>query len=163
MNIVVASSEVVPFAKTGGLADVCGALPQQLLALGHQVSVFLPGYRAVVYGDFGLLETDIKVEIPLGSKVVEGRLLRTTLPDSAVQVYVVAQDEYFDREALYGEQGNDYSDNCERFVFFSRSVLEAVRLLDLKADIIHANDWQTGLIPALLQDCLLYTSPSPRD
>ena len=152
MNIAVASSEVVPFAKTGGLADVCGALPQQLLALGHEVSVFLPGYRAVVYGDFGLLETDIKFEIPLGNKVVEGRLLRTTLPDSAVQVYVVAQDEYFDREALYGEQGNDYSDNCERFVFFSRSVLEAVRLLDLKADIIHANDWQTGLIPALLKE-----------
>ena len=128
MNIVVASSEVVPFAKTGGLADVCGALPQQLSALGHQVSVFLPGYRAVVYGDFGLLETDIKVEIPLGSEAVEGRLLRTTLSDSAVDVYVVAQDEYFDREALYGEKGNDYSDNCERFVFFSRSVLEAVRL-----------------------------------
>ena len=114
MNIVVASSEVVPFAKTGGLADVCGALPQQLSVLGHKVSVFLPGYRAVVYGDFDLHETGIKVEIPLGSKVVEGKLLRTTLPQSTVQVYVVAQDEYFDREALYGEKGNDYPDNCER-------------------------------------------------
>ena len=152
MNIVVASSEVVPFAKTGGLADVCGALPQQLSALGHQVSVFLPGYRAVVYGDFELHEMGIKVEIPLGSKVVEGKLLRTTLPESTVQVYVVAQDEYFDREALYGEKGSDYSDNCERFVFFSRSILEAVRKLDLKPDIIHANDWQTGLIPALLKN-----------
>ena len=152
MNIVLASSEVVPFAKTGGLADVCGALPQQLSALGHRTSVFLPGYRTVVYGDFKVYETDIRLEIPLGNKVVEGRLLRTTLPDSAVEVYVVVQDDYFDRESLYGEQGNDYADNCERFVFFSRSVLEAVRKLDLKPDLIHVNDWQTALIPALLKE-----------
>ena len=152
MNIVVASSEVVPFAKTGGLADVVGALPLKLSALGHQVSVFLPGYRTVVYGDFELHETGVKVEVPLGNKAIEGRLLRTTLPESTVSVYVVAQDEYFDREALYGEKGSDYSDNCERFVFFSRGVLEAVRMLDLKPDIIHANDWQTGLIPALLRE-----------
>ncbi len=152
MNIVLASSEVVPFAKTGGLADVCGSLPQQLSALGNRVSIFLPGYRPVVYGDFTLYETGIKLEIPLGHKVVEGRLLRTTLPGSAVEVWVVAQDEYFDRDALYGEKGSDYEDNCERFVFFSRSILEAVRMLDLKPDIIHANDWQTGLIPALLKE-----------
>ena len=151
MNIVVASSEVVPFAKTGGLADVCGALPGQLMALGHQVSVFLPGYRSVVFGDHELFDTGLKLEIPLGKKLIEGQLFRTTLPGTTVNVYVVVRNEYYDRESLYGEQGNDYSDNCERFVFFSRSVLEAIRLLDLQPDIVHANDWQTGLIPALLK------------
>ena len=66
-------------------------------------------------------------------------------------VYLVEQDQYFDRAELYRDDGKDYSDNCERFVFFSRAVLEAIRLLDLEVDVIHANDWQTGLVPAYLK------------
>ena len=80
-----------------------------------------------------------------------GRLLKSKLPDSNVTVYFVDHPEFFDRPSLYGENGSDYRDNCERFTFFSRSVLESVRLLNLAPDIIHANDWQTGLIPALLE------------
>jgi len=151
MNIILASSEVVPFAKTGGLADVCGALPQQLEQLGHQVTVLMPGYRSVTYGDFDIQKTGIELEIPIGNQLVPGELLVTTFPKSKVKVYLVANDDYFDRESLYGEKGTDYEDNAQRFIFFGRAVLEAVRLLDLQPDIIHCNDWQTGLIPALLK------------
>lgn len=151
MNIIIASSEIVPFAKTGGLADVCGALPQQLDQLGHQVTVMMPGYRSVAYGDFDVQKTGIKLEIPVGGQLVPGELLVTTFPDSNVKAYLVANDDYFDRESLYGEKGVDYQDNAQRFIFFSRAVLEAVRLLDLQPDVIHCNDWQTGLIPVLLQ------------
>ncbi len=151
MNIIVASSEVVPYAKTGGLADVCGALPSQLEQLGHQITVFMPGYRAVNYGEFSVQKTGIDLEIPIGNQLVPGELLVTTLPGSNVKVYSVTNDDYFDRESLYGEKGVDYEDNAQRFIFFSRAVLESVRLLDLKPDLIHCNDWQTGLIPALLK------------
>ena len=78
-------------------------------------------------------------------------MLRTQLPGSEVIVYLVNQPDYFDRDQLYGKGGTDYADNCERFVFFCRSVLEAVRLLGLHLDLVHAHDWQTGLIPALLK------------
>ena len=66
-------------------------------------------------------------------------------------VYLVQQDQYYDRDELYNVDGKDYIDNCERFVFFSRAVLEAIRLLDLQVDVLHVNDWQTGLIPAYLK------------
>jgi starch synthase len=160
VKIVLATSEAVPFAKTGGLADVCGALPVELARLGHQVTVFLPAYRGVLKGGFDLKPTGIQLAIPIGQKTVAGELLVGQLPaslDSArgkspqVPVYFVRQDDYFDREGLYQDRGEDYRDNCERFVFFCRAVLEAIRLLQIEIDVVHCNDWQTGLIPALLQ------------
>jgi len=151
MKIVLASSEVVPFAKTGGLADVAGALPLELRKLGHEVSVFMPGYRCIEKSTQPIVATDVHFEIPLGRHVESGRLLKSTLPDSDVDIYFVAHREYFDRPELYGENGSDYEDNCERFTFFSRAVLESVRTLDLVPDVIHVNDWQTGLIPALIK------------
>ncbi|MBI2481388.1 MAG: glycogen synthase GlgA [Planctomycetia bacterium] len=151
MNILIASSEVAPFSKTGGLADVCGALPGALRQLGHQPVVFTPLYRQVLQSDAVLEPTDVTFEIPIGSKVMIGHLLKGTIPGSNAPVYFVDQPEYFDRAQLYQEEGQDYKDNCERFVFFSRAVMEAIRLLDLPVDVIHCNDWQTGLIPALLR------------
>ena len=151
MNILVATSEAVPFAKTGGLADVCGALPIELARLGHQPTVILPAYRQT--GGCGLPIEPMGIDfiVPIGSKMVTGHLLRSTIPGVNVPVYLVQQDQYFDREQLYHADGKDYADNCERFVFFSRAVLEAIRLLDLQVDVLHANDWQTGLIPAYLK------------
>ncbi|HWB09096.1 MAG TPA: glycogen synthase GlgA [Pirellulales bacterium] len=151
MNILLAGSEAVPFAKTGGLADVMAALPVELEQLGHRPVVFLPAYsRALTCGQ-PIEPTDVVVRVPIGSKTVEGRLLRSRLPDSGVDVYLVEQDDYYRRDDLYGSGGTDYVDNCERFVFFSRAVLEAVRELRLKIDVAHVNDWQTGLIPAYLK------------
>jgi starch synthase len=89
--------------------------------------------------------------VPVGSKTVTGHLLASKLPGSDVPVYLVQQDQYYDRDELYRKDGEDYDDNCERFVFFSRAVLEAIRLLELDVDVIHANDWQTALVPAYLK------------
>lgn len=151
MNILLASSEVVPFAKTGGLADVCGALPVELARLGHSPVVFLPAYKEISNAGLSIETTDIRFDIPIGSKVISGALLKSTLPGSDVPIYFVQQDTYFGRDELYRENGSDYRDNCERFVFFSRAVLECIRLLELEIDVVHCNDWQTGLIPAYLK------------
>ncbi len=151
MNIVFASSEIVPFAKTGGLADVGGALPNELARLGHKPVVFLPAYRQAMQCGQPIEPTDISFSVPVGSKVVPGRLLRSHLPDGDVPVYLVEQNEYFGRDELYRVNGEDYRDNCERFAFFCRAVLQAIGALDLEVDILHANDWQTGLLPAYLR------------
>jgi len=151
VNILLATSEAVPFAKTGGLADVCGALPLALAQLGHQVSVVMPAYRQTRYCGQRIEPMGIDFIVPIGSKMVTGHLLRSTLPGGDVPVYLVEQDQYYDRDELYSVDGKDYVDNCERFVFFSRAVLEAVRLLDMQVDVLHVNDWQTGLVPAYLK------------
>ena len=151
MNVLIASSEVSPYSKTGGLADVCGALPLALAELGHQVAVVTPAYRQVLRDYEGFAHAETSFDIPIGSKVVSGRVLEGRLAGGDVQVFLVDQPDYYDRAELYRERGQDYKDNCERFVFFSRAVMELIRLLDLSIDVLHCNDWQTGLIPAYLR------------
>ena len=150
MNILFASSEVAPFAKTGGLADVCGALPVDLAQLGHNVAVIMPAYRQVLEGGHAIEPLSVKFDVPIGNKIVPGRLLKGTLPGSRVPIFFVENSDYYDRPELYRVKGEDYKDNCERFVFFSRAVLESIHLLKLPLDVVHCHDWQTGLIPALL-------------
>lgn len=154
LSVIYVSPEAVPFSKTGGLADVAGALPPALKGHGCVVSVFLPLHRQTACGGFNLTDTGVTVSVPIGVKEVRGRILKTI--DRGVDVYFIKCEEYFDRTHLYSFQDGDvfvdYSDNLERFAFFSRGVLEAVKALKIKPDIIHANDWQTGLIPAYLKD-----------
>jgi starch synthase len=155
MRIVMASSEAVPFAKTGGLADVATALSKSLARAGHEVWLVLPHYPQSIQKQSGL-DADIEptgetLEIQVGPKRVVGKILKSSLADSDVNVLLIDQPDYFDRPGLYQENGEDFSDNCERFVFFSRAVLAAAQRLDIRPDIVHANDWQTGLIPALLK------------
>lgn len=149
MNILFVSSEVAPFAKTGGLADVCGSLPIELAKLGHQVAVIMPAYRQTK-GRTDIEPLNLKFDIPISNKIVRGRLLQGKLPGSEVPIYFVEQDDYFDRADLYRHKGEDYKDNCERFAFFCRAALEAIRLLKLDIDVVHCHDWQTCLIPAYL-------------
>ncbi|MGL6195335.1 MAG: glycogen synthase GlgA [Thermoguttaceae bacterium] len=151
MDILFAASEAVPFAKTGGLADVSSSLPTALSRLGHNVYLFVPAYRSVFLSALPIKNLGIELEIPIGEKIVRGSLLETTIPFSNVKVILVQQDEYYDREGIYNVRGEDYQDNCARYVFFSRAVMEAVELLNLDLDIIHSNDWQTGLIPAYMK------------
>ena len=151
MNIAFVSSEVVPFAKTGGLADVVEALPRELEKLGHHPVVFVPAYRQTRQCGLPIEETDIEVSVVVGAKVVPGRLLLSRLPNSQVPVYLIQQDDYFDRPQLYRENGHDYKDNCERFAFFCRAVMQSLSALGIPIDVIHCNDWQTGLIPAYLR------------
>ncbi len=153
LRIVLASSEAVPFSKTGGLADVVGALAKALDQLGHDVIMVVPDYFKIRQAAKGLpeiTETGMRFAIPMNSVPVTGSVNWTRLPGSDVRVFLVRQPEYFDRKHLYQEDGHDYVDNCERFCFFSRSVLEICRQMVVRPDIIHCNDWQTGLIPALL-------------
>lgn len=151
MNILIASSEVAPFAKTGGLADVCGALPGALARLGHRVAVVMPAYRHALRSGIPIEPMDFEFTVPIGRNQVRGTLLKSRLPGTEVPVLLVRHDAYFDRPELYTEGGKDYPDNCERFVFFSRAVLEACRALDWPVEIVHGNDWQTGLVSAFLR------------
>jgi starch synthase len=163
LKILLAASEAVGFAKTGGLADVAGSLPRALARRGHSCAVILPLYRCVRTGPVPVTPTEHRLFVPVGNRVCEGRLWRATLPRSDVPVYLVEQPEFFDRDdrslglGLYqfaASDGHkrDYPDNCARFVFFCRAVLESLRLLDLWPDVIHANDWQTGLVPVYLEE-----------
>ena len=152
MKVVVVASEAVPFAKTGGLADVAGALPRALAARGHEASLILPNYRRATRCGLTLTPTGHTFRVPIGSRHVEGRILAADLPGSSARAYLIDQPAYYDRDELYGRQGVDFLDNCERFLFFARGALEVIRLLDLRPDVIHCNDWQTGMIPVLLRE-----------
>jgi starch synthase len=162
-GIVHAASEVVGFAKTGGLADVAGSLPRALARRGWECAVITPLYRGTRAGKLPLTPTDFTFSIPVGTRSYPGRLWVATLPDSSVPVYLIEQPDFFERDdpahghGLYqftvtGGLKRDYPDNCERFVFFSRAVLEALRLLDLWPDVLHCHDWQAGLIPVYLAE-----------
>lgn len=151
MNLVFVTSEAVPFAKTGGLADVCGALPMALAKAGHDVSVIMPAYRQARMSGQVIQETPVRIDVPIASKLVSGKVLESRLPGSNVRVFLLEQDDYYNRAQLYRENGEDYRDNCERFVYLCRGAMEALRLLHISPDVIHCHDWQTGLIPALLR------------
>lgn len=151
------SSEAAPFAKTGGLADVTGALPRELARLGHQVRLVIPRYGTI--GDrYGFREWK-RIEVPGQAGTVSAVIERSMMPGCGVSVLAVRHDPYFNRATLYGEAGKDYPDNLDRFVFFCRAVIELVPLLSheegWRTDILHAHDWQTALVPVYLRT--LYT------
>jgi len=157
LRILLIASEVAPFAKTGGLADVAGALPRALAALGHDVRILLPKYRGA---EAHATETRLvvpNIQVPLGDRVAEGALIEAHGP-SGVPVYLLEHEHYYNRDSLYGTADGDYWDNCERFVFFCRAALEGMARLDAarssirwQPQVIHANDWETGLVPVYLR------------
>ena len=150
LKILLIASEVEPFAKTGGLADVAGALPKALSTLGHDVRVLLPQYRGVERAAEELQTVVPRITVQMGDRVVEGSLLEGRLTPK-IPAYFLKQDAYYDRPALYGLPGGDFWDNCERFIFLCRGALEALKALEWRPDLIHANDWQTGLLPVYLE------------
>jgi starch synthase len=145
MKILIASPEVVPFAKTGGLADVAGALPKALSALGHDVIVALPKYKMIDGKKFDLLKIYDGIKVPVGNRTELADVYEGVIPGTKVTVYFIANDKYFGRDGLYQDKGVDYPDNCERFTFYSRAVLEFLKKTVWKPDVIHANDWQSAL------------------
>jgi len=149
MRIVFVVSEAAPFAKTGGLADVAGALPKALADLGHDVALLMPLYRSVREAECVLTDTGVRLEVEMPQGAIEGHIVRTALPDSDVHVFLVENDSLFGREHLYSTAAGDYRDNCRRFAFFCRAALRAIDDLDLEPDVIHAHDWQAGLVPPL--------------
>ncbi|MGL4513122.1 MAG: glycogen synthase GlgA [Lacipirellulaceae bacterium] len=151
MNILFATTEAVPFCKTGGLGDVCGSLPLALAARGLRPTLIMPGFRHALESGQRIEPTGVRFELQIGRKMVAGEYLRSTLPGSDVPVILVEQHHYFNRPQLYRERDEDYRDNCERFVFFNRAVLDAIERLDLRPDVLHCHDWPTGLLPAYLK------------
>lgn len=160
LNILVVASEVVGFAKTGGLADVAGSLPTALTRRGHRCAVILPLHHSARKAS--VTPTEHTFTVPIGDRRVAGRLWRSSLPGD-VPVYLIEQDDYFDRDDPTVARGiyqfmasdgtrKDYLDNCERFVFFNRAVLEVMPYLDSWPDVLHTNDWQTGLLPVYLRE-----------
>lgn len=153
MRIAHLSSEVTPFAKTGGLGDVVGALPIYQAAAGHEVSVWMPYYRHVRHwlqknGIAPEWVTD-PIRIDLGFQSYEIGILRTKLPGSEVPVYLIAHDPFFDRETIYsGFFGRD--DGDRRYAVFVRAVLEVMRRIQLVPDVLHAHDWHAALAPMAL-------------
>jgi len=136
MKIAVCSSEVVPYAKTGGLADVAGALPQALEKEGEDVIIIMPKYKGIE-NKFKLSKaSDNVVYAPLGKKI---------------KVYFIENDAYFNRDSLYGTKTGDYKDNLDRFSYYSRKALRLLKEIKFKADIIHVHDWQASLIPVYLK------------
>ena len=147
MHIAFAASECVPFSKTGGLADVVGALPRALAALGHQVSVYVPRYRQTKLTD---PQTVVRsITIPFDDKYRFCSVV-TAGASAGVRFYFVDYPQYFDRAALYGGPAGDYPDNAERFALFSRAVLEASKVLGVP-HVFHCHDWQSALLPVMLR------------
>jgi len=162
-KILLAASEILGFAKTGGLADVAGSLPRALAERGHSCAVVMPLYRCALHSPQRVEPTGLTFTVPIGDRSVTGSLWRSALPNSEVPVFLVRQEDYFERDdaaqgrglyhfTLPNGQKRDYPDNSERFIFFARAVLETARLLDYEPDVLHNNEWQTGLVPVYLKE-----------
>jgi len=149
MRVLMAASEAAPLAKTGGLADVLGALPRALQSAGVEVALVLPAYRAVNRERFHVRPAGWSVAVPVSDRLVSAEILTTEIAGK-VPVYVVQADPYFDRDGLYGTADGDFLDNAERFAFFARAVLAVAERVG-PPDILHCHDWQTALAPAFLK------------
>ena len=148
-RVAMVSFECLPFVKVGGLADVVGTLPVYLKKNKIDVRVVIPLHKKVDREKFQLKDTGQELLIPLRGKLETARIYQGAIAD--VPVYFIENDKYFNREEIYQTKDGDYPDNSERFIFFSKAVLETLKAIDFKADIVHCNDMQTGLIPAYLK------------
>jgi starch synthase len=151
MKILVASSEILPYSKTGGLADMVGALAKFLARAGHTVGVVTPLYAGLRAKLAGLRPLDWKLELPLGPARVAGEIW-TLEPSPGLTIYFIGQKDFFERGDLYQERGFDYPDNAERFIFFSKCVAHLARYLPWRPELVHVHDWPTALVPLLVLD-----------
>ncbi len=150
MRIAFCSSEMASLAKVGGLADVTESLPKALAGLGEDVWVFLPLYKQIWEKRGSELEdTGVALSIWMDGEERKAGIWKTAV--HGVPVYLVDYREYFYRDHPYGTPEGDYPDNPYRFAFFSRAVLDAVKALSLRVDVIHCNDWETALVPVYLE------------
>lgn len=150
MRILLVASECVPFAKTGGLADVVGALPKFIAKMGHQVDVLIPRYRKIPVDRLSRVGLDFSIPMGGHSKACSIRRAPES-PAPGEAIYFVDCPEYFDRDEFYGEKGVDFPDNAERFALFSRAAIEFARRSSTPPDLFHCHDWQSALVPVLLK------------
>jgi starch synthase len=151
MRILMASSEVLPYSKTGGLADMAGALAKFLARVGHKVGVVTPLYGGLRQKWTEMRPLDWKLDVPLGAGRAGGNIW-TLEPSPGLTIYFIEHPQFFDRGGLYQERGVDYPDNAERFIFFSKCVTHLARYLPWRPELLHAHDWQTALAALLVHD-----------
>jgi len=150
MRILLASSEVHPYSKTGGLADMVGALAKALARAGHEARIVTPLYRGIAEKFPGIEREEWTFDLPLGTGNVRGGL-RSLSVEENFKIYFIEQPAFYDRAGIYLENDISYVDNAERFVFFSKCVTHLARYLPWQPDVVHVHDWQVGLVPALIQ------------
>jgi starch synthase len=149
MNILLASSEVHPYSKTGGLADMVGALAKTLARTGHQARIVTPLYRGIAEQYPEIRREDWLFDLPLGDKRIQAELFSLEV-EKNLTIYFIRQPDFYDRGGYYLENNISYADNAERFFFFSKCVAQLARYLPWRPDVIHVHDWQVGLVPALV-------------
>jgi len=154
LKILFVSSEVRPFAMSGGLGDVSGALPKYISARGHDVKVVMPLYGSVDRDGLDRLNHPLGVPVGYGERWCG--VLKSKLPDSDVDILFLENNVLFDRNGLYGDEYGEYGDNVLRFSVLSRGALQICHYLGWYPDVIHVNDWQTSLIPAYLNSVERY-------
>jgi starch synthase len=152
MKILVASSEMTPLARSGGMADAVMALTAELVRLGHDVSVALPYYRTIREDKLAKTKkARIRFSVQVGNAGIPGEIFETKTPEG-IPVFLVARDEYFDRSGFYGVDGRDYQDNAARFIYFTKCAVELAAKMDPPPQILHANGWQTALLPVFVSE-----------
>jgi len=151
LNIITVSSEMVPFAKTGGLADVAGSLAQMYQKAGHRSIAIIPSYQAIDKNKMQTAQTGIEFEVPLGHNTEKITVLSSRAV-TGITTYLIDHPYFNSRPELYGTTRGDYQDNAQRFILFARASLELIIRLGLNPDIIHCHDWQSGLIPVYLKN-----------
>lgn len=151
MKVLFASSECMPFASTGGLGEVAGALPRALAGKGFEVFRVMPYYRQIREGQFPVISVGMNCSIPLGRDIKADCEVVMHHSSDDVPTYFICNDEFFDRPHLYSLPNSDYDDNFKRFIFFQKAVTALIDHLKIRVDIVHCNDWQTGFIPLMLR------------
>lgn len=152
MQILIVSPEVSPYARHSEQAEVAGALGKALRKLGHDARIILPCYKEVDDNGFSLRKGRKSVEVVIEGQPRKGLLRQTML--EGVPVYFIENREFFCRDGLYGNNQQDYQDNAQRFAFFGEAVLQLLRRMDFRPDVLHLHGWQTGMIPVLLRTVL---------
>lgn len=149
MRILMVTPEANPYAHSGGLAEVISGLARTLVTLGHEVRVVLPLYRQVRESGRPLTATGHTLSIPVSWKNLPAEIF--TAEEAGLRFYFIAQDALFNRDGLYGTSYGNFEDNAERFIFFSRAVVEMTEALQMDGDVCHCHEWQTGLVPVYLR------------
>jgi starch synthase len=150
MNILLASAELAPLAKAGGMADVAAYLPEEWQKSGHKAIVILPKYYDIDIHSYGFRPTHLVLNVPMGDWTEHGSLWQGTIPGTDVPVYLIENDDYFTRHGIYGDP-KEFEDNDKRFIFFCRAIFEAAKALNFKPDIIHAHDYHTAFTMPMLR------------
>lgn len=151
LRLLLASSELHPYSKSGGLADMVAALAKHLGRAGHQVGIVTPLYRGIAEKYPDLRKLDYELELPLGATMVSAEVW-TRQPSEGVTVYFISQPEFYQRASLYIEKGISYPDNAARFIYFTKCVVHLSRYLAWQPEIVHVHDWQCALAPLMILD-----------